>query len=41
VEGRIIEITNVAVLLETPEGRTLVPASEFDSRPSVLLRDDG
>ncbi len=41
VEGRIIEITNVAVLLETPAGRTLVPASEFDSRPSVLLRDDG
>lgn len=41
VEGRIVEITNVAVLLETPEGRALVPASEFDSRTSVLLRDDG
>lgn len=41
IEGRIVEINNVCVMLETPEGRALVPASEFDSRPSVLLRDDG
>lgn len=41
LEGRIVEISNVAVLLETSEGRALIPASEFESRPSVLLSDDG
>jgi small-conductance mechanosensitive channel len=38
-EGRIVEVNNVAVLLDTPEGRVLVPASEFNERPSVLLRE--
>lgn len=41
VEGRIIEISNVSVLLDSPEGRVLIPASDFQLRPSVLLRDDG
>lgn len=41
VEGRIIEISNVSLLLDCPEGRVLIPASEFQNRPSVLLRDDG
>jgi len=41
VEGRILEISNVAMLLDTAEGRVLLPASEFHQRPSVLLRDDG
>ncbi len=38
-EGRIVEVNNVSVLLDTPEGRVLVPASEFNERPSVLLRE--
>ncbi len=41
IEGRIIEMNNVAVLLDTPEGRVLLPAAEFHNQPSVLLRDDG
>ncbi len=41
IEGRIIEMNNVAVLLDTPEGRVLLPASEFHNQPSLLLRDDG
>lgn len=37
VEGGILEITATAVVLETPEGRVLVPAKEFSEQTSVLL----
>jgi small-conductance mechanosensitive channel len=40
LEGRIVQINNVSLMLETTEGRALIPASEFESRPSVLLPDD-
>jgi small-conductance mechanosensitive channel len=36
VEGRITEITTTAVLLDTPEGRVVVPASTFGERVSIL-----
>jgi len=38
-EGRIIEITNTAVLLDGEEGRTLVPAHQFSEEVSLLVRD--
>jgi len=38
-EGRIIELTNTAVLLEAAEGRTLVPAHRFSEEASILVRD--
>lgn len=37
LEGRILEINNTAVILETPQGRALVPAQQFSQSPSVLL----
>lgn len=39
--GKIVEFTRTAVVLDTPEGRALVPASEFGGRASVLLREEG
>lgn len=36
-EGRIIEIGNAAVLLESEEGRVMVPAAAFSERASVLI----
>ena len=35
--GRIVEITQTAVLIESAEGRVLVPACKFSEEPSVLL----
>lgn len=37
VEGRILEITSTAVILDTADGRTLVPAKDFGERASLLL----
>jgi small-conductance mechanosensitive channel len=39
-EGEILELTPVAVVLETDAGRTLVPARVFQESVSVLLDDD-
>jgi len=38
-EGRIMEITNGAVILDTPTGRALVPAHQFSVATSVLLME--
>jgi small-conductance mechanosensitive channel len=37
VRGRILEISPTAVVLQTPEGRVLVPAKRFTEEMSVLL----
>lgn len=37
LEGRILEINNTAVILDTSQGRALVPAQQFSQAPSVLL----
>ncbi len=39
VEGRITEITHTAVLLETPQGRVMVPTRRFSEDVSILLRE--
>ncbi len=36
-EGRIVEITSTAVILETPAGRAVVPAQRFTDSTSILL----
>jgi len=38
-EGRILEISNTAVILETSQGRALVPAEQFSRATSVLLAE--
>jgi len=40
-DGRILEITETAVVLETKQGRVQVPAALFSERVSVLLTDAG
>lgn len=40
-EGEIVQITPVAVLLQTAEGRALVPAKLFGESVSVLLAEEG
>ena len=42
-EGLILEITPTTVILETPQGRTTLPARLFQEQPSVALMgsDDG
>ena len=37
IEGDILEITRSAVVLDTEDGRTLVPARLFSEQVSVLL----
>jgi len=37
VEGKIAELTATAVILEGPNGRTIVPAKQFGEMPSELL----
>lgn len=36
-QGRIVEITQIAVLLDTDEGRVMVPTRHFNEEVSVLL----
>ncbi len=36
-EGRILELTETAVILETPEGRASLPARVFNEQPIVLV----
>jgi small-conductance mechanosensitive channel len=40
-QGRITEITHTAVLLETEEGRVMVPTRQFSEHVSILLRARG
>lgn len=39
-EGRILELTRTAVVLETEDGRATVPAGLFADQPSVALSED-
>jgi hypothetical protein len=39
VEGKIVETTPTAVFVATPEGRFMVPASQFSELTSVLLTE--
>lgn len=39
-EGRVLEFTATAVILETAAGRTIVPGKTFNEMPSVLLVDE-
>lgn len=39
-EGEILEITNSAVVLDTEQGRTMVPARLFSEQASILLDSD-
>lgn len=39
-QGRIAEITHTAVLLETEEGRVMVPTRQFNEQVSILLRPE-
>ena len=39
-EGKIVEITPTAVMIETSEGLVHVPAMKFNEAISVLLRED-
>lgn len=41
IEGNISEITQTAVLLDSPQGRVLVPARRFNEEVSVLRRAGG
>lgn len=41
VEGRILETRPTSVILDTPDGRVLVPAKRFGEDNSVLLTDVG
>ncbi len=40
-EGRIVEITRTTVILDTPDGRAVVPAKEFAEKPSMRLQEAG
>jgi small-conductance mechanosensitive channel len=37
IEGKIAELNATAVILDAPEGRTIVPAKQFGEMPSTLL----
>jgi small-conductance mechanosensitive channel len=39
IEGRIIEIGETSVVLETPEGRVHIPASLFGEQVSIVLTE--
>lgn len=39
VDGRIVQINSDAVVLDTPQGRAFIPASQFSEAMSVLLPD--
>ncbi|MDO9461327.1 MAG: mechanosensitive ion channel, partial [Alphaproteobacteria bacterium] len=40
IEGKIMEITSIAVVLETNEGRVTVPAQIFGEEVSLLLHKE-
>jgi small-conductance mechanosensitive channel len=39
LEGVITDITDTAVMLQTPEGRVMVPAQRFTEEVSILIRE--
>jgi small-conductance mechanosensitive channel len=41
IQGRIVEMTPSAVVLDTKEGRVLIPAAEFNEKISVLIAPGG
>lgn len=41
IEGVILEISSVAVVLDTSEGRQVVPAKLFGEQPSLLMQREG
>ena len=41
IEGVILEISSVAVVLDTTEGRLVVPAKLFGEEPSLLMQREG
>lgn len=41
LEGKIVEITTTRVVLDTGEGRLIVPANIFDEEISVVVREPG
>lgn len=41
VQGKIIEVTATAVLLETADGQVLIPGKEFSESVSVLMKAGG
>jgi len=41
IEGVILEISSVAVVLDTSEGRQVVPAKLFGEEPSLLMQREG
>ena len=40
-EGRILELTDTTVILETTEGRASLPAKVFNEQPIVLVVSGG
>lgn len=40
LEGKIIQITSTAVLLDTPDGQVSIPAKDFNENTSVLIKKD-
>jgi len=38
IEGKIIQISTTAVILDTPEGQVSIPAKEFNEQTSVLIK---
>ena len=38
IEGKIIQISSTAVILDTPEGQVSIPAKEFNEQTSVLIK---
>lgn len=41
IEGTILEISSVAVVLDTADGRQVVPAKLFGEEPSLLMQREG
>jgi small-conductance mechanosensitive channel len=37
IEGKILRITHTSLILETPEGQTLIPAKRFSEQESVHI----
>ncbi|MGB5529022.1 MAG: mechanosensitive ion channel domain-containing protein, partial [Ignavibacteriaceae bacterium] len=38
IEGKIIQISSTAVILDTPEGQVSIPAKEFNEQTSILIK---
>ncbi|MCB1732646.1 MAG: mechanosensitive ion channel, partial [Halieaceae bacterium] len=40
-EGTVLEVSTTAIILDTPEGRTSLPASLYQEQAMVMLLQDG